>query len=588
MPPPPPPPGESGKHHSLLLPGRSASGAGSTDNAADSELISPSSLRRLVLNYLVHHCYVGTAIAFAQDGVSSGSGSCGYPPITASGSSMGTARALASLSAPGLSSNKAGTNGFVANGRGQNVAANGNATSSRRGANGSLHPLSAPPLIREDSAMETKAETATNSREDEEMTTKGSVTGNEDDDDAHMSDANGSAQPASRRATGSEKGKFSEAKENFRVRGSAGETDLPPEEIFAVLLRREVRDHILAGRIRAAVDCCNTHFPGVLASSTKSASSRPGKEADGAEAENRSLLVPTDRSKYRSSSSHDARKSSASKENGSSTRLLPANPTSLDPAHLSLNLQIQEFIESVRAANSANSAQQREQQHQQQQGAASSPLAEQHPTHPGLMTAATVSRAASPAPSSASSAGSAASGAGSAASNAVYHAALSYIQSLHATCMELTNPYSRAMYMKEIESVSVLLAYRDLEKSPVRKYLDQRRRMALAEQINSAILFHSGHPSQPLIESAARQNTFVWSQLHADKVAIPLQLSSSSSSGSGTGGSALSGASLLHGNGLRTYDCTDERTGEKGAKSVKSPSVRLSAPWDLRTFLAER
>lgn len=99
-----------------------------------------------------------------------------------------------------------------------------------------------------------------------------------------------------------------------------------------------------------------------------------------------------------------------------------------------------------------------------------------------------ISRAASPAPSSTSSVGSAASAGGGTASSAVYHAPLSYIQILHATCMELTNHKSRAMYMKEIENVCALLAYRDLEKSPVRKYLDQRRRIALAEQINSAII----------------------------------------------------------------------------------------------------
>lgn len=112
------------------------------------------------------------------------------------------------------------------------------------------------------------------------------------------------------------------------------------------------------------------------------------------------------------------------------------------------------------------------------------------------------------------------------------------------------------MYLKELENVTALLAYTDLERSPVRKYLDQTRRAALAEQINSAIMCEShvcllvqnappapstfgvnvdltssaafshlsvrtDRPSQPLIESAVRQTTFVWSQLHNEKVPVP-------------------------------------------------------------------
>ena len=35
------------------------------------EITAPTAMRKLVLNYLIHHCYVDTAKAFADDGISS-------------------------------------------------------------------------------------------------------------------------------------------------------------------------------------------------------------------------------------------------------------------------------------------------------------------------------------------------------------------------------------------------------------------------------------------------------------------------------------------------------------------------------------
>jgi len=65
---------------------------------------------------------------------------------------------------------------------------------------------------------------------------------------------------------------------------------------------------------------------------------------------------------------------------------------------------------------------------------------------------------------------------------------LSLAQTLFTNVQKLLGNHWRAMYLKELENVTALLAYTDLEKSPVRKYLDQTRRVALAEQINSAIM----------------------------------------------------------------------------------------------------
>lgn len=46
----------------------------------------------------------------------------------------------------------------------------------------------------------------------------------------------------------------------------------------------------------------------------------------------------------------------------------------------------------------------------------------------------------------------------------------------------------KALYRKEAELVTAMLAYPDVDRSPLRKYLDVKRRKLLADQINSAIV----------------------------------------------------------------------------------------------------
>lgn len=233
------------------------------------------------------------------------------------------------------------------------------------------------------------------------------------------------------------------------------------------------------GRIKLAIDLCNAHFPTVL-NADPSTSTVYEKETE----QSRGTKQTTSQGK--------------DKEKELTIRVLPANPTSLYHAHLSLNLQIQAFIESVRAASTASAPSHHTNQSLSAAVNAIGPMPGSHSlatSTPGINSA--ISRSASPAPSSASSTGSATSANGlsgsahsngsAAALNPVLHAALSHAQLLFTNVQKLPG-YWRAMYQKELESVTALLAYTDLEKSPVRKYLDQSRRVALAEQINSAIM----------------------------------------------------------------------------------------------------
>jgi hypothetical protein len=67
-------------------------------------------------------------------------------------------------------------------------------------------------------------------------------------------------------------------------------------------------------------------------------------------------------------------------------------------------------------------------------------------------------------------------------------ALLSKAQKLHALINVLPKASDRAVYLKELNNVGGLLAYKVPETSSISKYLSQERREAVADQINSAIL----------------------------------------------------------------------------------------------------
>lgn len=70
-------------------------------------------------------------------------------------------------------------------------------------------------------------------------------------------------------------------------------------------------------------------------------------------------------------------------------------------------------------------------------------------------------------------------------------ALLTRAQKLYALSTTLPNPLDRATYLKELENVGGLLAYKVPEKSSMAKYLTLERREAVADQINRAILSKS-------------------------------------------------------------------------------------------------
>lgn len=402
--------------------------ASSSDGAASSSHIesitSPTCLRKVVLNYLLHHCYADTAAAFA--GNTSGSASS--------------------------SSNGAYNDASAA----VDSSSNGTETPRR-----SRHPLAAPPLLRQDSSIEVEA--------DANLVAAGAGV-NEESDDADMQDAvtadtTFTAAPASAPAPLSDV--------------SRSGAEITSSDLRILSLRQEVRGHILDGNIKLATELLNTHFPSVLGE---------GSVGDGEDGEGEASATPT-ATTWTTSSGW--------------TAALPSASTSLQPQHLALNLQIQTFIESVRAANAppqtpaghyggggGGAGQSMAATAAAGAAAASSPSTSGPAAPPPL---ASLSRSSSPAPSSVSSTSSISTSSSfaptsSSAPPTALQQALANAQSLYIAVQRLPPGPYQTIYRREIEGVTAILAYKDLERSPLKKFLDTKRRRMLSEQVNAAIL----------------------------------------------------------------------------------------------------
>ncbi|KAG1827178.1 CTLH/CRA C-terminal to lish motif domain-containing protein [Suillus subaureus] len=94
-------------------------------------------------------------------------------------------------------------------------------------------------------------------------------------------------------------------------------------------------------------------------------------------------------------------------------------------------------------------------------------------------------------------------------------------QKLYALVELLRKPEDQATYLKELENVGGLLAYKVPEMSPMSKYLDQARRERVADQINRAILYHSNLLSVSHLEVAVRYNSCLWGALSELHIKVP-------------------------------------------------------------------
>lgn len=168
----------------------------------------------------------------------------------------------------------------------------------------------------------------------------------------------------------------------------------------------------------------------------------------------------------------------------STDRLEYIPATSVNPSHLALNLHILAFIEAARTI----------------------PL----PYYPPGMKPP-------PAPEVDSDAEMTPSEHSEAANDLLLHRA----QSLYSEANRLPDANDRALYLSELAQVGGLLAYPVPEGTPMATYMTPERREAIADQIESAILYRTGQPVIARLELAARQTSVTWSILNEQKVKPP-------------------------------------------------------------------
>ncbi|KAF8077865.1 CTLH/CRA C-terminal to lish motif domain-containing protein [Lyophyllum atratum] len=217
---------------------------------------------------------------------------------------------------------------------------------------------------------------------------------------------------------------------------TTADSELPEKELKQVELREQIQKHILSGRVDEATSMLNEHFPSVLA---------------GPVPERISEAIPY------------------------------ACPTSVDPAHLTLNLRILSFIEACRTVplpypkmdgDTPEPPHTSPQQELQAMDVDSSPPFEQQLR------------------------------------------LLSKARKLLGLAEMLTKPGDRDLYLKELTNVGGLLAYKVPEHSTISKYLSQERREAVADQINRAILDRVRLPPVSSLELLTRYTSTVWSFAH--------------------------------------------------------------------------
>jgi hypothetical protein len=220
-----------------------------------------------------------------------------------------------------------------------------------------------------------------------------------------------------------------------------------------IQLMEGIINHILNGAIGRAIDELQSHYPAVLDSSNDNGESartnlpsRSNGTANGATNGNGNGASNGNGHSENSTTPAPARIYDPPAPQPNSK---PSFPLSTSPSQITLNLHIQQFIESFRSLP--------------------------QPVSPSSSISTSMSMSMSMSMSQ--------------STGGLQHA-LTAASGLHAEAA-LLEPSIRAVYVREITEAGALFAYTDPDNSPVGGFLQQERRIALAEQINRAILSKS-------------------------------------------------------------------------------------------------
>ncbi|KAI0928416.1 hypothetical protein AcW1_005668 [Taiwanofungus camphoratus] len=150
-------------------------------------------------------------------------------------------------------------------------------------------------------------------------------------------------------------------------------------------------------------------------------------------------------------------------------------------------------------------------------------------------------------------------------------------QNLHSEAYRLPDANDRALYLTELTQVGGVLAYTVPERGPMAKYMTQERREAVADQIESAILYRTGQPVVSRLELCTRYTSVLWSALHDLKVKAP----AASAWPEGVSLPGVSKIATSKGSGINGENATPQATKKSGGDEA----AEIVPHFDLHTFL---
>ncbi|QRW14507.1 hypothetical protein RhiLY_13506 [Ceratobasidium sp. AG-Ba] len=92
---------------------------------------------------------------------------------------------------------------------------------------------------------------------------------------------------------------------------------------------------------------------------------------------------------------------------------------------------------------------------------------------------------------------------------------------LYQSAQKLQCPRYREIYAKEVEQVCSLMIGPSPENSLAAPYLSMARREALADQVNSSMLYYVGESPAPALQIWAQAAKVVWDQIHQSQLPLP-------------------------------------------------------------------
>ncbi|GAA5911061.1 uncharacterized protein JCM6883_004257 [Sporobolomyces salmoneus] len=295
-------------------------------------------------------------------------------------------------------------------------------------------------------------------------------------------------------------------------RGGGVEGAVNPEQLKDARLRQSIRESILTGRIAQAINLINYHYPSVLlAASNVSTPSSPSKLPRSHPQSPKRFDSCTPKTFFVLSEPSTSPTNAATQSVPIVGSSFSPWATSLSPEILTLNLQLQSFVELMRTGHATSSL-----------------------STPSTPTSSVNGLGGGPAAEDAGMTSSIASLASSTTSTSLLSTAITLSQALLSSIQALPPSKEKEGWQRECVDVCGLLAYKDLTNCPVRGYLEMSRREGLAEMVNSAILHATNRTPLSLIELAARSATSVWSTLSEMKVQFPPLPLSTTSNQNGT------------------------------------------------------